>query len=213
MPHRPPSRVCVGRIAGAHGVRGLVRVKSFTEDPAAVTAYGAPTDDDGRPVRLTLLSRQKDHWLARIEGLGDRTAAEALRGTRLYVDRAALPPPAEDEFYHADLIGLPAEDPDGSPLGTVRAVHDFGAGDVIELTGPDGRGLTVPFTRDVVPVVDLEAGRLVVAPPPELMQPAGDGRTADADQPSADEPSADEANADGLSADEEAPPPRRAQAG
>jgi 16S rRNA processing protein RimM len=158
----------VGQIAGAHGVRGLVRVRSFTEEPEALTAYGPLTDESGRRgFRLELLSRQKGHWLARIDGVGDRNAAEALRNTRLYVERAALPPTGEDEFYHADLLGLPAERPDGTPLGTVRAIHDFGAGDVIELTGPDGRPLTVPFTREAVPVVDPARGRLVVEPPDE----------------------------------------------
>jgi len=170
-------RVCVGQIAGAHGVRGLVRVKSFTGEPEALTAYGPLTDESGRrEVRLELLSRQKGHWLARIDGVGDRDAAEALRNTRLYVDRAALPPTEEDEFYHADLIGLPAQRPDGSPLGTVRAIHDFGAGDMIELTGPDGRPLTVPFTREAVPVVDPAGGRLIVEPPEEL--DAGPGEAA-----------------------------------
>jgi 16S rRNA processing protein RimM len=212
-PGRPAgaSRVCVGQIAGAHGVRGLVRVKSFTEAPEAVTAYGPPTDESGRRVfRLELLSRQKGVWLARIDGVKDRNAAEALRNTRLYVDRAALPPTGEDEFYHADLIGLPAQRPDGSPLGTVRAIHDFGAGDVIELTGPDGRLITVPFTRAAVPVVDPAGGRLVVEPPEELSagpdEPEPESDAPDqSDQPDApDQPD---------QPDKEAPPRRRAGAG
>ncbi|HEY8350949.1 MAG TPA: ribosome maturation factor RimM, partial [Sphingomonadales bacterium] len=110
-----PARVCVGLITGAHGVRGLVKVKPFTDDPAAVAAYGPLTDQSGRRrFALELLSFGKGQWLARVDGVSDRTAAEALRGTRLYVDRQALPEPDEDEFYHADLIGLRAELTDGA---------------------------------------------------------------------------------------------------
>lgn len=172
--------VCVGEIAAPHGVRGLVRVRSFTLEPDALTAYGPPTDADGRRrFDLTLLSPHRGQWLARIEGVEDRDAAAALRGTRLYVDREALPPPEEDEFYHADLIGLRAEKPDGTPLGMVRAVHDFGAGDVLEIVPPPGSGgagtLTVPFTERVVPTIDLTGGRVVVEPPEGLLTDPADG--------------------------------------
>ena len=158
-------------ITAAHGVRGLVRVKPFTADPAAVTAYGPVGDETGRrSFTLTLLNRHKDQWLARVAGIEDRDAAEALRGTGLFVDRSALPPPDdEEEFYHADLIGLAAVSPDGRRLGKVRAVHDFGAGDLLELATESGRIVAVPFTRQVVPEVDLSAGRVVVVPPAELM--------------------------------------------
>ena len=159
-------RICVGMITAAHGVRGLVRIKPFTADPAAVTAYGPVGDEAGRrQFALTLLNRHKDQWLARIDGIDDRNAAEALRGTGLFVDRAALPPPEDDdEFYHADLIGLAAVSPDGRRLGRVRAVHDFGAGDLLELVTEAGGIVTVPFTRAAVPEIDIAAGRVVVVP-------------------------------------------------
>ena len=173
--------ICVGEIVAPHGVRGLVRVRSFTADPNAVASLGPLTDADGRRTfGLTLLSPHRGQWLARVEGVDDRDAALALRGTRLHVDRAVLPPPGEEEFYHADLIGLRAERADGSPLGVVRAVHDFGAGDVLEIVPPPGRGgrttMMVPFTRAVVPVIDLAGGRLVVEPPEGLLDgPADQG--------------------------------------
>jgi 16S rRNA processing protein RimM len=166
------ARVCVGVIAGVHGVRGLIKVKPFTEDPAAVVAYGPVTDEAGRRrFALELMSFAKGQWLARIDGVADRNAAEALRGARLYVERAALPAPEEDEFYHADLIGLRAELPDGTLFGRVKTVFDFGAGDVVEIGRPDGSGVMVPFTRAAVPVVDLPGGRIVVDPPAGLMEP------------------------------------------
>ena len=167
MAEAEDQRVCLGAIAGAHGVRGLVRIKSFTEEPDRLTAYGPLTDETGRSFRVTLTGQSKGQLLARIEGVGDRDAAEALKGTRLYVARAALPGLAAEEYYHADLIGLSAEDRDGRPLGRVVAVDNFGAGDVIEIEGPEGVSLILPFTKEVVPEVDLAGGRLVVAPPEE----------------------------------------------
>lgn len=165
-------RVCVGEIAGAHGVRGLVRLRSFTEDPAAVVAYGTLTDEEGRRrFVVRLQSPGKDGWLARIDGVTDRTEAEALRGTRLYVERAALPATDEDEFYHADLLGLRAERVGGGELGTVIAVHDFGGGTMLELRLADGRTAAVPFTRAAVPVVDVPNGRVVVDAPAALLEP------------------------------------------
>ena len=158
--------VCLGVIVGAQGLRGQLRVKSFTEEPADVGAYGPLRDEAGeRQFRLTVTGRAKGVVLAKIDGIGDRDQAEALRGLRLFVDRAALP------FYHADLIGLGAEDPEGRPLGRVRAVHNFGAGDVIEIEAEGGAILSVAFTKATVPEVDLKAGRLVVDPPPEITPP------------------------------------------
>lgn len=175
---QPAARVCVAAVAGAHGVRGLVRLKTFTEVPEDCAAYGPLSSQDGsRIYKVELQGRHKALLLARIEGVTDRDQAEAMRGTRFYVDRLALPAPGdEDEFYHADLIGLAAELRDGSTLGRVRAVYDFGAGDTLELTGTaDGKPLMVPFTLAVVPVVDIAGGRLVVDPPPGLL----DGGDAD----------------------------------
>jgi len=170
MPGEAPSgrRICLGVIVGAHGVRGLVRIKSFTADPGNLTAYGPLGDEAGtRTFTVSVVGRAKGVLLARIEGVDNRTAAEVLRGTRLYVDRAALPPPQEEEYYHADLIGLAACDPQGAPLGRVAAVHNYGAGDVLEIAGEAGHSLLVPFTRATVPQIDIPGGRIVVRPLPE----------------------------------------------
>ena len=162
-------RLCVGVIAGAHGVRGLVKIKSFTEDPANLTAYGALTDESGaRRYQVAVTGRAKGVLLARIEGVGDRDAARALRGARLYVARAALPEPEDEEYYHADLIGLAVEDRAGAPLGRVAAVQNFGAGDILEIERPDEGTLLVPFTKAAVPLVDPAGGRVVVEPPEEI---------------------------------------------
>ena len=171
------SRICVGVIVGAHGVRGLVRVKSFTEEPSDLTAYGPLSDaDGGRRFTLTIAGSAKGVLLARLEGVGDRDAADGLRGTELYIDRDALPQTGEDEFYHADLIGLPAVLQDGTEYGTVRALHEFGAGDMIEIALADGGVSVLPFTHAVVPEIDLENGRITVSPPPETEAKAEDGR-------------------------------------
>jgi 16S rRNA processing protein RimM len=164
------ARVCLGAIAGAHGVRGLVKIKSFTEDPANLTAYGPLGDEaGGRRFEIAVTGAAKGLLLARIAGVADREAAQALRGVRLYVDRAALPEPEEAEaFYHADLIGLAVEDPQGQPLGKVAAVENYGAGDYLEIARPEGEPLLIPFTQAAVPRVDLNAGRIVVAPPEEI---------------------------------------------
>jgi 16S rRNA processing protein RimM len=160
------SQVCVGQFAGAHGVRGLVRLKPFTAVADDATRYGAVATEDGkRTFELELVGHAKGVLIVRIAGIADRDAAQALSGTRLFVDRARLPEPDAEEFYHADLIGLAVETPDGAPLGTIRAVDDFGAGDVIELVLTDGRAVMVPFTRAVVPTIDVEARRCVVALP------------------------------------------------
>ncbi|HYD31035.1 MAG TPA: ribosome maturation factor RimM [Azospirillaceae bacterium] len=181
------AKICVGQIVGVHGVRGLVKLISFTENPAAVVAYGPLSDEAGkRFFKVELMSTVKDHWLARIDGVADRTAAEALKGVRLHVDRSALPEPEEEEFYHADLLGLRAELVDGTALGTVLSVHDFGAGDVLELTlapgfkdaaGKGRSGVTaIPFTRAVVPVVDVKGGRIVVdLPEGQFEEPEKEG--------------------------------------
>ncbi|HEX7007499.1 MAG TPA: ribosome maturation factor RimM [Alphaproteobacteria bacterium] len=164
------ARICVGVIGAPRGVRGELRIKSYTAEPAALAGYGALTDESGRrEFRVRVLDCQGDMLVARIEGVEDRDAAEALKGVRLYVARAALPAPGEDEYYEADLIGLAAETVDGTALGTVRAVKDFGAGPLLELVPRGGRPVLVPFTRAVVPVVDLAGRRVVVDPPPGLL--------------------------------------------
>jgi len=170
-------RLCLAVITGAHGVRGLVRLKSFTEDPESVAAYGPLTDEAGRrQFQLQLKGRVKGVLLAALEGVTDRDAAEALRGQRLYVERAALPPPEDpEEFYHADLIGLRVETEAGDLLGEVMAVHDFGAGDLLEVAPPEGRAFYLPFTREAVPRIELAARRLVADPPLEVTARPGPG--------------------------------------
>jgi 16S rRNA processing protein RimM len=162
-------RVCVAQIGAAHGIRGEVRLRSFTGDPMAVTSYGPLESEDGkRRFIIEALRPAKDHFVARLEGIGDREAAERLTNLRLYVPREVLPPIKEDEtFYHADLVGLSAVRPDGSPLGTVTAVLNFGAGDILEIKPIAGDHLLVPFTDTAVPEVDMRAKVLVVVPPAE----------------------------------------------
>jgi 16S rRNA processing protein RimM len=169
-------RVCVGQILGAHGVRGLVKLASFTSDPAAIAHYGELADDSGRRrFTVSLSGANKGHYLARLSGIDDRDAAQALAGTRLFVDRERLPPADDDEYYHADLIGLRVERSDGTPLGTVAALHNFGAGEIIEIALPSGARPMLPFDRHTVPVVDIAGGRLVVDPPEGLLdEPAAD---------------------------------------
>ncbi|HEY6995549.1 MAG TPA: ribosome maturation factor RimM [Xanthobacteraceae bacterium] len=160
-------RVCVAQIGGAHGIRGEVKLKSFTADPMAVKDYGPLTSEDGAAsFEIEALRPAKGYLVARLRGVADRDTAERLARLRLFVPRERLPPPAPDEFYHVDLIGLAAVTADGAEFGTVVAVHDFGAGDILELR-PRSGGTTimVPFTEVFVPRVDLAAGRVTVVPP------------------------------------------------
>jgi 16S rRNA processing protein RimM len=158
----------VGAVAGSYGVRGEVRLKSFCADPAAIAGYGPLwTEDGSRSFAVTLGAQVKNGFAARLSGVATKEQADGLRGLRLYVDRALLPGLPEDEFYHADLLGLEVRDTGGTLLGTVRAIHDHGAGDLLEILAPDRTStLLLPFTRAVVPLVDL-AGRRIVADPPE----------------------------------------------
>ncbi len=163
------SRICLGVVVGVHGVQGAVKVKSFTENPAAVGAYGPVEDEAGqRRFRLKVIGQAKGMVTATLEGVRDRNTAEAMKGTRLYVPRERLPQPDEDEIYLSDLIGLRVDLDDGTMWGTVKAVYDFGAGDVLEVARPEGRLEMLPFTRACVPVVDVAGGRLVVALPDEI---------------------------------------------
>lgn len=166
--HTEDRKVCIGVIAGPHGVKGQVRLKSFTAEPADVAAYGPVTDASGaRAYTLEIVGTARNLLVARIEGVTDRNAAEALRGVELHVDRDRLPEAEADEFYHADLIGLPVRTVDGDAFGTVLALYNYGAGDVIEVRCVDGDVELLPFNKDVVPEIDLENGFVVVAPPAE----------------------------------------------
>lgn len=171
----PPGLILVGRVAGPFGVRGELRLTSYTAEPAALLRYRDLKREDGSPaLTLTAARPQKDALVARAVEVETREQAEALKGLRLYVPRSALPEPEEDEFYLADLIGLAAETEGGRGLGRVRAVEDHGAGTFLVLDGAGGAERLVPFTRAAVPVVDLAAGRLVVAPPAEVVAPPGE---------------------------------------
>ena len=162
------NRVCLGAVAGAFGVRGEVRLKSFTARPEDIAAYGPlETADRARSFRVTLTGQAtKGALVGRLSGIGSKEAADALRGTRLCVPRDRLPPLDEDEFYHADLIGLDVYDTGGVRLGQVRAVHNHGADDLLEVHGAGMRAsVLLPFTAQAVPTVDLTAGRIVADPP------------------------------------------------
>ena len=163
-------RVCLGATAGAFGVKGEVRLKSFTAEPDDVAAYGALETEDGKKsFEITLTGQTKNGLTARLSGVATKEQADDLRGTRLYVDRTRLPEPEEDEFYHADLIGLDAYDTGGTHLGTVKAVHNHGATDLLELRLPNSSAtVLLPFTLEAVPTVDLASGRIVADPPEGL---------------------------------------------
>jgi len=165
-------RICVARIGAAHGIKGEVKLWSFTADPAAVADYGPLESQDGtQRFEIEALRPAKDHLVARLAGVRDRDAAERLTNLDLYVARERLPAPAPEEFYHADLIGLRAEDRDGAALATIVGIHDFGAGDLLELR-PPGAANTVlmPFNDATVPVVDIAGGRIVIDPPQGLFK-------------------------------------------
>jgi len=162
-----PPLILVGRVSGGFGIKGEVRLTTYTEDPMALARYRVLLREDGSPSLTIEAARQaKDTVIVRATGITDKDQADALRGQRLYVPRAALPEPDEDEFYLADLIGLRADLADGTPFGTVKAVHDFGAGDILEIDPGQGRAtVLVPFTREAAPEVRIAEGRLVVVPP------------------------------------------------
>ena len=164
MAERQGQAVLLAMIGAPHGVRGEVRVKSFTADPTSLGDYGPLTAADGRRFDIERLRPAKQVVIAKFRGIDDRDSAEALNGTELYVDREALPAADEDEFYHADLIGLTALGEAGEALGTIVAIHDFGAGDILEIATARGPSLLVPFTRAAVPVVDITGGRVIVSP-------------------------------------------------
>jgi 16S rRNA processing protein RimM len=172
----PQDRLLVGVFGAPHGVRGEVRLKSYTADPMAIASYAGLTDESGqRRFKITSARPVKDDLLVvRVEGIGDRTAAEKLTNVAIAMARDALPAPDDEEFYHADLIGLRAETAEGERLGTVANVLNYGAGDILEIRPDAGEALLLPFTRAVVPVVDLNGGRVVVAPPAEVVAREGE---------------------------------------
>ena len=164
-----PAQVCVARIGAAHGVRGQVKLWTFTEDPFAVTRYGLLSTKDGaRQFEVTQAREAKGFLVATLKGVTSRNEAERLNGVELYVAREKLPATDEDEYYHADLIGLAAVTTAGEELGRVTAIHNFGAGDIIEIAPPAGATLMLPFSNAVVPTVDLAGGRVLIELPAEI---------------------------------------------
>src|SRR5882724_7129687 len=164
-----PPQICVARIGAAHGVRGAVRLWTFTEDPFAVTLYGPLSTKDGtRQFEVTQAREVKGHLVATLKGVTSRNEAERLNGLELYVAREKLPTTGNDEYYHADLIGLAAVTVTNEPLGEVIAIHNFGAGDIIEIAPPTGATILLPFSNAVVPTVDFAAGRVVIELPEEV---------------------------------------------
>ncbi len=187
----PGGLIALGEITGAHGVRGQVKIRSFTAEPSSIAAYGPVQDGRGRQFTITVTGQRGGSVVATLDGVTDRDGAAALQGERLYVARVALPTPmAEDEFYHADLVGLRVEAPDGTVFGEIVAIHDFGAGDVLEIgPPPEGGGparksgsVLVPFTRQAVPGVEIGRGRVVIDP-----DAAGLGRGSTAERRRHDE--------------------------
>jgi 16S rRNA processing protein RimM len=162
-------RVCVAQIGAAHGLKGEVRLWSFTQEPSAVAQYGAlETEDGARRLEIASMRAAKDCFIARLRGVDDRNAAEALRNTKLYIERDRLPDTEDDDtFYHADLIGLAAFDAEGARIGEVIAVQNFGAGDIIEVRRADKSVVMYPFNDAVVPQIDIAAGRMTIVPPTE----------------------------------------------
>jgi 16S rRNA processing protein RimM len=167
------ARVCLGEIGAAHGVRGEVRLHSFTADPEAIADYGPLETEDGRVLEIEALRPAKDHFVATLSGVRDRNAAERLTNVKLYVPRERLPKPAEaDEFYHADLIGLAVVNRAGEKLGTISAIHNFGAGDLIEVRLDSGsKTELIPFNEVTVPLVDIGEGKVVIDPPTDFASP------------------------------------------
>jgi 16S rRNA processing protein RimM len=167
-----PDHVCVGAIAGAFGVKGEVRLKSFCSDPGAIADYGPLFTEDGkRRFKVTLTRVIPNGFAARLTGVATKEEADALRGTSLFVGRDRLPETGDDEFYHADLISLTVLDTGGTEVGRVTAVHNHGAGDLLEVqrSGPKSAVL-LPFTRAIVPTVDLAAGRIIADIPEGLLE-------------------------------------------
>jgi 16S rRNA processing protein RimM len=173
------SQICVARIGAAHGVRGAVKLWTFTEDPLAVKAYGPLVTKDGaRQFEVTHAREAKGHLVATLKGIGTREEAERLNGIELYIARDKLPATDENEYYHADLIGLDAVNAANEPLGRVIAIHNFGAGDIIEIAPAHGATMLLPFTNAVVPSVDLAGGRVIIELPDEIE--GDDSSSADA---------------------------------
>jgi len=163
--------VLLGTIGAPHGIKGEVRIKAFTGDPMAIADYGPLSDEKGRRFEIAELRPAKEVVIARLKGVTSREAAETLTGLKLFVAREKLPQPEdEDEFLQADLVGCAVVGPDGDVLGTIAAVVNFGAGDLLDVATPDGRSVLLPFTKAFVPVIDISARRVEAVPPEGLFE-------------------------------------------
>lgn len=163
------ARICVAKIGAAHGVRGEVKLWPFTEDPLAVLRYGPLSTKDGaRQFEVARARAAKDHLVAALKGVATREDAERINGVELYISRDKLPATEAGEYYHADLIGLRVIGSQGEEIGKVAAIHNFGAGDIIEIAPLRGPTLLLPFTNAVVPTVDIAAGHVVIVAPSEI---------------------------------------------
>ncbi len=166
--------VCLGAIAGAFGVQGAVRLKSFCSDPGAIADYSPLVTEDGRSFNVSIVKPLNGAFAAKLGGITSKEAADALKGTRLFAPRSRLPALPDDEYYHADLIGLEVFDTGGASLGRVRTVMDHGAGDLLEIARPGKPEILLPFTREAVPTVDVAGGRIIADPPIGLLDGADD---------------------------------------
>ena len=176
-------RICLGVIVGVHGVRGHLKIKAYTDNPAALDRYGPVSLDDGRLLHLKVKSLSpKGPVIAVAQEVTDRNEAELMRGLELFIKRDALPPTANDEVYHTDLVGLEARDNDGVAIGVIVGLHDFGAGDIIEIKPPSGPTMMLPFAPEYRDEVRLEEGFVTLLPPQGMMELAGmDGKTENPD--------------------------------
>ena len=168
--------VLVGVFGAPHGVRGDIRLKSYMQDPLSIGDYGALHDEAGKSFELAAIRALKDDMLVvRVKGVSDRDAAQKLTNAKLFIARAKLPAPEEDEFYCRDLIGLKAQTRDGRVIGTIVAVPNYGAGDILEVAPPAGETLLFAFTRAIVPEIDLAGGKVIIDPPAEVEDESGSG--------------------------------------
>ena len=177
-------RICLGVIVGVHGVRGHLKIKAYTDNPAALDRYGPVSLDDGRLLHLKVKSvSPKGPVIAMAQEVTDRNEAELMRGLELFIKRDALPPTANDEVYHTDLVGLEARDNDGVAIGVIVGLHDFGAGDIIEVKPPSGPTMMLPFAPEYRDEKRLSEGFVTLLPPQGMMELAGmDGKTEDPDE-------------------------------
>lgn len=177
-------RICLGKIATAHGVRGLVKLHVYGDDPHSFEKYGAlyTAETGSDTLTLRLKGRAGGQWLAQVDGVDDRNAAETLRGKQLWLDRDKLPPPADNEFYHVDLIGLAVHDESGARIGSVIGVENFGAGDLLDIRPDIGESFYLSFTKDNIRSIDLAAKKIIAS---MLDSIAGDDENEETDEANA----------------------------